>query len=1015
MKFSLPFPPAFQACALLGLGALCQTAQAQGVQLRIVVEEGKDAKAAKDGKEQQSKQAAEEAKKAAAAAAAKPAPKPTGPHLLELADTSRLHGTIESIDTAKQSLLWRHPAASAPLPLPITQLRRLSFGEEARAEVKVRACIKFLAGGWLAGDIRSIDEKAVQIQTDDGSQFPAARDQIEWIYFSKKAAPECFDGPNGLSGWSTNGIWTYRDGALRPGSSSSIQRRFESLPDLVEYRIDVDQGPQVNTFNIILRGTTQGVPAPNQPPPATPLPNQPRDLKITRTGAKLRLNVVTKNGNRTDVIELNNILGLDPAAQGGVNNQPANFAPMRLRLLQDYTAGRIFVYINDKKAAEWVLGPGEAGKNGNTFLLEPAWSMGSEQAFSKLQILPWDGVLPKDGEPGLAAPKNDRVLFADGKWKEGRISRLDAEGIVLQAEEGEFKAARDKVSMVRFAQPGQAPKSKPTVAQVRLVQRGDFDAASLRWHEGKLVVETTFGAELTLAPSLIGELQFVPAAFTPPPVADTLVFRDGDRLPGLLDTSASTGRLQWRRAEGEAPVDIDSKAAAGVLLGARPDRPAAPAQVVALLRNGDWIDGKVSKLTKDQLTLETPLAGTLQIARAKIHRLYFSTDKQPAISDGASEPEEWQRTGAFFDRFGRVGMVQARVIQVGAAAGGAVALAADQAQPPPKPKEEPKKESIPNYWTYLNGAFSVAPTTAAGWRNQYGGGNVGLSRIFDSLPSRVEIAFDVSTTKAPIYCNARIFSEGAASGYMLDINGANVIVRDIGQEQRRVAPNPLQRDPDEMFFREDKPGPLQRRIRIFVDRMNDSVTVYSDGTRVSQIRPRTNADVRTLGKGIYLNPYQPTCGFSNLWVSAWSGRLPDEPADPNEPKEVAWKDWAVGAGLAKADKNEKPKRTGPLERVLLANGDEAQGTVTGATGEALQMDSDIGPLTLEMGRLSLVDFGGTATETRGGTRLRLAGRGSLMVSTYSIANNTLTCQSEILGELKMPLSALQELNFPSPE
>ena len=62
----------------------------------------------------------------------------------------------------------------------------------------------------------------------------------------------------------------------------------------------------------------------------------------------------------------------------------------------------------------------------------------------------------------------------------------------------------------------------------------------------------------------------------------------------------------------------------------------------------------------------------------------------------------------------------------------------------------------------------------------------------------------------------------------------------------------------------------------------------------------------------------------------------------------------------------------------------------------------------------MIDFGGEFIAGQTGTRLRLRGFGALSVSSYRIENGTVTCQSEIAGELKLPLAAVQEVVFAAP-
>jgi hypothetical protein len=86
-----------------------------------------------------------------------------------------------------------------------------------------------------------------------------------------------------------------------------------------------------------------------------------------------------------------------------------------------------------------------------------------------------------------------------------------------------------------------------------------------------------------------------------------------------------------------------------------------------------------------------------------------------------------------------------------------------------------------------------------------------------------------------------------------------------------------------------------------------------------------------------------------------------------------------------------------------------------ATPSAVKLASDVGPLDLPLDRVTMIDFGGAPVERTLGARLHLAGAGCLTVASYHVENDTVTCRSEMLGELRLPLHAVQELVFTPPK
>ncbi len=99
------------------------------------------------------------------------------------------------------------------------------------------------------------------------------------------------------------------------------------------------------------------------------------------------------------------------------------------------------------------------------------------------------------------------------------------------------------------------------------------------------------------------------------------------------------------------------------------------------------------------------------------------------------------------------------------------------------------------------------------------------------------------------------------------------------------------------------------------------------------------------------------------------------------------------------------------DTAILHNGDEGPGTVEVATPTAVKLTSEVGPLDLPLDRVTMIDFGGAPVERTLGARLHLPGAGRLTVGSYHVENDTIVCRSEMVGELRLPLHAVQELVF----
>jgi len=859
---------------------------------------------------------------------------PAAAQVLEFSDGSRLHGTLEALDGAKKEIVWRGAEASAPIAFPLSQVSHWEFSPTGKVEVKARATVKFTGGDWLAADVTGLREGKVQLRLGDGTALAVDRAHVEWIYFSKTAAPECYDGPQNLSGWVSNGGWTYRDGALRASQPSVIGRLFEALPDQVEYQFEFDQGAGARAFAVLLHG----------PDPAARGFGQGM-VRLMVNDANLQLWAQQADNMKQEQVDLSKIL---PAPTKAADGSPKR-KPMRWRIFEDRPTGRLVVFIDGHKVADWNIGKGKVGENRGCFSFQPmAWNANAEQSLSKIRVMPWDGFVPVDNAIEDARPKADQVVLADGETKDGRIESMTSDTVKL----GGVPLAREKIALLRFARPANPPDGAPSMARVRLAQRGEFDVAAVGFNDGKMRLRTNFGGELALPIAALRGVEFAHLAPVGGKPVDVLLFKNGDQLRGLLESAASGQKLRWRAAPGTPPVEMETARVAGVVIAPRGDRPPAKSGVLARCRNGDFVAGDLGALDKERLTLESAAAGSLRIPRDRVHALYFSTDGKLPVVDGAWEHERWE-AGLDLNQRGRI--------------------------------EEGRKKAVegkpaPSLWTYFDGAFTVK-RASANRSNAYNNGNFNLGRVIEELPQRVDFSFDVIGKKNQVFFSAHLFSEPEQSGYMMQIHPAGLFIYDTGGQQRGRG---MLQQQQIQFGGKVKADAPQHRIRVLADRPSGRVTLVVDGVVVGNFGPKAGAPPRNLGRGLGLTAQQNmACTFANLWIAPWNGQLP---------------------GI-------EPVAATPLDSVLLANGDEAQGTVGTATPNSLQLESEVGVLDLPVKRLTTVEFAARASESASGVRFRLADRSVFTATAYRIENATVVCQTAVAGEVTFPLGSVQEIVF----
>jgi hypothetical protein len=699
----------------------------------------------------------------------------------------------------------------------------------------------------------------------------------------------------------------------------------------VEYQFEVDQGNLMGAFNFWLHGRAgmgwNGV---------------QRMVLCSLRADTLTVSTNSGGNNRPQQTKLpaDLVAALDGRMKPGKNN------PVSVRVFEDFTGGKLLVFINGKKAGEWSCDKGEAGGNNGVLTFQPTNSNpDTEQTLSKIRVLPWDGRLPDNTAQG-DAPAADRIVLADGTSHEGKFVDLASGTVRMRVDNAAFETAHNQVRMLRFSRSPTPANPIPSVAHLRLVLGGEFDAAGLGWQNGKFDVRTRFGTEIAVPAAAVAELHFSQTAPALAVAEDVLVFRNGDRLKGHLESVSGDQKLRWRVGESNKAVDF----AQTRILGVRRDAAQSPSRkridCVARFRNGDWLAGQFLTLDKDTLVLNTEDAGQVTVGRAHLRTLYFSRDGALPISDGTNDEREWIRGLDL-----RNGLP-----------------AASNRPAPPNPV---------NLWRGFDGSFTLNSPGDAQALMRSGGVHIG--RQLDNLPALVEVSFDVTGIRNQILFSAQFFSEPGNPGYLMQFHGQGLYIYDLNPAQRaRGAVMPQQTQFDGKL----KPNVPQRHIQVLANRDNGQITLLVDGVLIAHFGGKAGTPPRPLGRGLMLSP-QPglPCSFSNLWVGPWNGRIPGTTAGP-----VAAPDTAV-----------------------LNNGDETNGTIEIATPTTVKMISDVGPLDLPVDRLTMLDFGGLPPARSLGARVHLAGSGALTIGAYRVEKDTLACHSEIAGDLLLPLGAIEEL------
>jgi hypothetical protein len=449
----------------------------------------------------------------------------------------------------------------------------------------------------------------------------------------------------------------------------------------------------------------------------------------------------------------------------------------------------------------------------------------------RFQVNPWDGALPQEGEISTTEDQLSSVALGSMTGKLESITEKDVN----------FSQKSDpKLPGMLIRLPRESSPPLDTVAQVGLGAAGELSVASLDIREGTAHLHTAFADDLQLPATVLNAISFPSLEPRSPTKGDSLVFKNGDELPGALISAAHDAPLRWKMAGGQE-VAIESKNVAGVHLAApAPSKTAAESACVEL-RNGDRLRGGVVSFDEHQLRFKEPLLGSLSVDRSRIWKLFPQAGA--GIRDGADDPAGWMsaelKAGPFL-------YLSPRALRT---------------------KSEPKLA-----WLYFDGSYLPRPAPRK---------NGEMEVMFLSSPTPRQRAglFEVraeiteagdNLPNAMISIAGKQNENGSSPVISINFSGMEMYVNVLngirGQIARQVALG-------------EKIGKLSTRLsfRVFVNSVLGTADIMMEGILVARIGQQADERAPGIDQSVQFGGFsydgQPML-FSNLWIGPWDGELP---------------------------------------------------------------------------------------------------------------------------------------------
>jgi hypothetical protein len=751
-----------------------------------------------------------------------------------------------------------------------------NVGRRGARDAVVPATLKLTGNDWLRGDVTSPDGQNFVLRlANKGSSITAPRSQVEWLLFDWNTAQGGgFDGSIlNAEDWlaSAPSASLSADGSLVISMENEWLGRLLPQPPLFEVSLEISADSERDSHLWL----QPSAPMPNTfSPGAVNVGFDPKQLSLQRftntmeqktfpvpkTGRQdvkgmVRYRVFYDSDKHRIVVFRNGRNVVDwkpdepkPDGTGATPIRPELLSYLMRMALPSAMKGASISAVMDAMhpsadglclaAIPELLATASHSHFGAQFLLSELRARfpringisliggpgNGDLKLHRIQVGPWDGILPQEGEVSTTEDRLSSVTLGSITGKLESITEKE----VIFSQHSDPKSPGLLIHLPRESNP-----PFDAVARVSLGAAGQLGVASLEIRDGAAHLHTAFAEDLELPAAALNAVSFSSLGPHTQTKGDSLVFKNGDELPGTLISATHDAPLRWKSSSGQE-LAIELKNLAGIRL-ADPAPSRAPVDNARVeLLNGDRLRGDVVSFDEHQLGFKEPLLGSLSVDRSHVRKLFPEAGAQ--IRDGADDPEGW---------------ITANLI------------AGPFQYPVPRQRQSGQKPG----WLYFDACYVAIPAPRA---------NGQMEARFLSAPVPHQrnglYEFRGEITEASGNLMNSIISISGTQNAALSINFSgmemyvNVSHGGRGQRARQIALG-------------EKLGKLSTRLgfRIFVNSVLGTADIMLNGTLVARVGQQ--ADERAPGidqavqfGGLSYNG-QPII-FSNLWIGPWDGELP---------------------------------------------------------------------------------------------------------------------------------------------
>ncbi|TFH14401.1 MAG: hypothetical protein E4H02_09955 [Lentisphaerales bacterium] len=324
--------------------------------------------------------------------------------LLEFINRDRLHGSLISVPSAEEGLIWKNDNVKGDVCFDLAGVSRIRLAGAGKADPLPQKSMVLLSNDdVLLGRIVSMDGKQVVLDTSYSGKVTIGRGMIKSIVPNRGAVAVVYEGPNSMAEWTTRRqrqagqAWRYKNGVLHAAQQYPIGRIIdEKIPDMARIEFDAAWVGYPSFYFTFYTDNLQ---------------NYSGNCYMLQVGgASIYLQRYSKNSGSRNL--------------GNVNYQTFNegtIGKARFSMLVDKEKKSFTLLIDGNVIKQWT-DMGDFAGGGNGILFQPQ-SRG-DLRISAIQIAEWDGRIPTVGEASEEDSKEDKIQFINGDKVSGKVKSI---------------------------------------------------------------------------------------------------------------------------------------------------------------------------------------------------------------------------------------------------------------------------------------------------------------------------------------------------------------------------------------------------------------------------------------------------------------------------------------------------------------------------------------------------------------------------------------------------------------